>query len=379
MRRFHAAAAQRQQLSRHRLPRRLAAACRLRCCCSQGSALWRVSMQNTTRAPCTRSSAGAAVRPARRARHAHPPRRHARPHPRLLRSVARPPPLPPGCCGTAAAPVAHVELLPLSCRRGLSPLLTQLLTLSPPSHTRTPRAPRSNASAGTNQTRFGVMVLGVYSMSNPLLHIAKVCNQLSLGPLKMGGFAAFALVFFVSRIILVPLSILKPALFDSRWGGWIGGCARERPAWRMHPRSVLRRLDSRASPTAPPPTPLSNALLAPVPSPLQARHPARVRRLCAHVVALQLPAGPALPHAAPLVPGHPPRARVRCSGCHQHSLLLGCCCCCCCSGCRCSVEPALLPSCSSLTPRSAPPRPLSSAAPPCTGAWPSTARRPPPT
>jgi hypothetical protein len=70
--------------------------------------------------------------------------------------------------------------------------------------------------AGTNLTRIGVVVLGIFAISNPLLHIAKICNQLSLGPLKIGGFMVFALAFLLSRVILVPLAVLKPALLDSR-------------------------------------------------------------------------------------------------------------------------------------------------------------------
>ncbi len=53
--------------------------------------------------------------------------------------------------------------------------------------------------------------------ANPLLHAAKICNQLSLGPLKIGGFLIFAAIFFLSRVLLVPWAVLKPALLDSRW------------------------------------------------------------------------------------------------------------------------------------------------------------------
>lgn len=71
-------------------------------------------------------------------------------------------------------------------------------------------------SYGANLTRIGTVVLAVFAMSNPLLHAAKICNQLSLGPLKIGGFLVFAAVFFVSRVLLVPWAVLKPALLDSR-------------------------------------------------------------------------------------------------------------------------------------------------------------------
>ncbi|KAL4436971.1 hypothetical protein ABPG75_004110 [Micractinium tetrahymenae] len=71
-------------------------------------------------------------------------------------------------------------------------------------------------SYGTNLTRMGVLVLSLFAISNPLLHIAKICNQLNLGPLKIGGFVAFALAFFLSRVLLVPWAVLKVALLDSR-------------------------------------------------------------------------------------------------------------------------------------------------------------------
>ncbi|EFN55716.1 hypothetical protein CHLNCDRAFT_52373 [Chlorella variabilis] len=68
----------------------------------------------------------------------------------------------------------------------------------------------------TNLTRLGTVVLGTFAMSNPLLHLAKICNQLSLGPLKIGGFMIFALIFFLSRILLVPWAVLKVTWLDCR-------------------------------------------------------------------------------------------------------------------------------------------------------------------
>ena len=87
-----------------------------------------------------------------------------------------------------------------------------------------PRPPRC-LPAGTNLTRLGVVVLACFAISNPLLHFAKICNQLSLGSLKIGGFVMFALAFFLSRVLLVPVAVLKTALFDSRCAGWL--------AWRV--------------------------------------------------------------------------------------------------------------------------------------------------
>lgn len=73
-----------------------------------------------------------------------------------------------------------------------------------------------SSAAGTNLTRIGVLVLATFAISNPLLHFAKICNQLSLGPLKIGGFVLFAVAFFLSRVLLVPWAVLKPAMLDSR-------------------------------------------------------------------------------------------------------------------------------------------------------------------
>ncbi|PSC69361.1 ceramide synthase 5 [Micractinium conductrix] len=71
------------------------------------------------------------------------------------------------------------------------------------------------ASYGTNLTRMGVLVLALFAVSNPLLHIAKICNQLSLGPMKIGGFVVFAAAFFVTRVLLAPWAVLKVAAVDT--------------------------------------------------------------------------------------------------------------------------------------------------------------------
>jgi hypothetical protein len=62
----------------------------------------------------------------------------------------------------------------------------------------------------------GVLLLALMAVSNPLLHAAKICNQLALDALRMPAFAAFAAVFFVTRVVLLPLLVLKPALLDAR-------------------------------------------------------------------------------------------------------------------------------------------------------------------
>ncbi|KAL4428508.1 hypothetical protein ABPG75_002597 [Micractinium tetrahymenae] len=65
-------------------------------------------------------------------------------------------------------------------------------------------------------TRIGVLVLGTFAISNPLLHLAKICNQLAIPVLRLGGFLLFAAAFFASRVLLVPWAVLKPAALDSR-------------------------------------------------------------------------------------------------------------------------------------------------------------------
>lgn len=77
----------------------------------------------------------------------------------------------------------------------------------------------------------GTLVLCLFAVSNPLLHIAKICNQLSLGPLKIGGFVLFAAAFFATRVAMVPLAVLKPALLDSR----CAGTARSQASPRLRP------------------------------------------------------------------------------------------------------------------------------------------------
>lgn len=72
------------------------------------------------------------------------------------------------------------------------------------------------ASFGFNLTRIGVLVLALFAVSNPLLHAAKIVNQLGLAPLRTPAFGAFALAFFVTRVVMVPRVVLKPAVLDSR-------------------------------------------------------------------------------------------------------------------------------------------------------------------
>ena len=60
----------------------------------------------------------------------------------------------------------------------------------------------------------GVLVLCLFNVSNPFLHVAKILNQLGL-PARVPAFAAFAAIFFVTRVVLVPYSILRVTVWDS--------------------------------------------------------------------------------------------------------------------------------------------------------------------
>jgi len=62
----------------------------------------------------------------------------------------------------------------------------------------------------------GIVVLTLFGISNPTLHLAKLCNQLDIGILRVPTFALFAGLFFMTRVVLVPLIILIPGMFHSR-------------------------------------------------------------------------------------------------------------------------------------------------------------------
>jgi len=70
------------------------------------------------------------------------------------------------------------------------------------------------AAVGLNLTRMGLLVLTLFGLSNPLLHAAKLANQLDLR-VKVGAFAAFAAVFLATRVLLVPPVVLIPAAVGS--------------------------------------------------------------------------------------------------------------------------------------------------------------------
>lgn len=68
-------------------------------------------------------------------------------------------------------------------------------------------------SYGLGFVRIGVLVLCLFNLSNPFLHAAKILNQLSL-PIRIPAFGLFGAVFAVTRVGLVPVSILHTTLWD---------------------------------------------------------------------------------------------------------------------------------------------------------------------
>lgn len=69
--------------------------------------------------------------------------------------------------------------------------------------------------------RYGLMATALLDMSNTLLHLAKSLNHMvpavpALEGAKDLAFKAFALTFFLCRVVLPPFSLIKPGLLDGR-------------------------------------------------------------------------------------------------------------------------------------------------------------------
>lgn len=70
-------------------------------------------------------------------------------------------------------------------------------------------------SLGMNLSRMGVVALALFGISNPVLHFAKIANQLH-APWRMIAFGGFAAAFLITRVLAVPAVILVPAGLRSR-------------------------------------------------------------------------------------------------------------------------------------------------------------------
>eukprot|EP00879_Flechtneria_rotunda_P007515 GHRR01007884.1.p1 GENE.GHRR01007884.1~~GHRR01007884.1.p1 ORF type:complete len:307 (+),score=69.47 GHRR01007884.1:289-1209(+) len=73
--------------------------------------------------------------------------------------------------------------------------------------------------------RYGLMATALLDCSNTLLHAAKALNYAvpavpSLAPAKDMAFKAFALVFFVCRVLVPPFALIRPGLLYGRAMPW---------------------------------------------------------------------------------------------------------------------------------------------------------------
>jgi hypothetical protein len=69
--------------------------------------------------------------------------------------------------------------------------------------------------------RYGLMATALLDTSNTLLHSAKALNYAEpafpgLASLKDAAFKAFALSFFLCRVLAPPFALIKPGLLDGR-------------------------------------------------------------------------------------------------------------------------------------------------------------------
>jgi hypothetical protein len=69
-------------------------------------------------------------------------------------------------------------------------------------------------SKACNLMRAGVLVLTLFSVSNPFLHAAKICNQI-LPSVRVAMFSLFSLLFLLTRVIMVPPVILRLSIYQS--------------------------------------------------------------------------------------------------------------------------------------------------------------------
>lgn len=63
--------------------------------------------------------------------------------------------------------------------------------------------------------RLGVLVLAVFNVSNPLLHASKLANILEMKTAKVVLFAAFGMAFALTRVVMLPLTVMKCALLET--------------------------------------------------------------------------------------------------------------------------------------------------------------------
>jgi len=69
-----------------------------------------------------------------------------------------------------------------------------------------------------NALAVGVIIFFIFNQSNPLLHLSKLTNYMEWKTSRVYLFLLFASVFFVSRIILLPLIGIRSTFFEMKQG-----------------------------------------------------------------------------------------------------------------------------------------------------------------
>eukprot|EP00210_Caulerpa_lentillifera_P008687 g8286.t1 len=67
----------------------------------------------------------------------------------------------------------------------------------------------------TNLLLAGVLALAVFNISNPFLHVSKMAHTLEWKQSKQVLFCLFGFAFFVSRIVMLPLTVMKIGYIDA--------------------------------------------------------------------------------------------------------------------------------------------------------------------
>ncbi|CAD7699690.1 unnamed protein product [Ostreobium quekettii] len=65
-----------------------------------------------------------------------------------------------------------------------------------------------------NIMRFGVLMLAVFNLSNPFLHISKVANNLEMARTRVALFSLFGVMFFASRVVLLPATVMRCTFYE---------------------------------------------------------------------------------------------------------------------------------------------------------------------
>lgn len=70
-------------------------------------------------------------------------------------------------------------------------------------------------SLAKNLRILGLLILAVFNMSSPFMHFAKVAYYLNMRRARYVLFGVFALIFFCTRVVMLPFTILKCIMVDA--------------------------------------------------------------------------------------------------------------------------------------------------------------------